>query len=82
MLYRPQWDQLSTEAFIGWLEKQPADGEYNFLNCFECAIGQYAQSIGKDYYDIPAPTREIWNRCAAAGTFGTALTRARALVTD
>jgi hypothetical protein len=86
MLFNPKWktktDPLSTASFVTWLERQPADSEYNFLSCKECAIAQYAQSLGKDYYDIPLSIRWQWNFIAAPGSFGEAATRGRSLVTD
>ena len=84
MLYDPKWETktnpLTVESFISWLEKQPADGEYSFLNCKECAIGQYAKSVGLDYYDIPLKTRFMWNWATSVGNFGGATERARTLV--
>ena len=36
-------DRQQLEA---WLEKQPADGQYNYENCTTCALAQYFTSHG------------------------------------
>lgn len=47
MLYDPKWevksDPLSLESFIAWLEMQPADRTYHFIEPDRCALGQYFQ---------------------------------------
>lgn len=59
MLYDKRWDKtevkadpFSLEAFIGWLEKQPANKTYEFMNCQgACLLGQYMASVGEPWSD-------------------------------
>jgi hypothetical protein len=37
---------LSIEAFTEWCEKKPAGEEYNYDDKYNCAFGQYLQSLG------------------------------------
>lgn len=49
MLYSPKWEQLKSETmrhFLRWVEEQPADQRYPWLENEHCACGQYARSIG------------------------------------
>lgn len=57
MLNNPNWDkpiktEPSLEGFIAWLETKPPEEEYNWRNDKECAVGQYAQSLGLCYLYI------------------------------
>ena len=74
-------DVFSLDALIAWLEKQPADGEYNWASTSDCAGCRYlrAQGLGPDQYkDIPRYIRiavfqkKFW-------TYGAVLDRAIAL---
>jgi hypothetical protein len=37
---------LSIEAFAEFCEKKPADERYNLYRRMDCALGQFAQSLG------------------------------------
>ena len=89
MLYNKNWekthikaDPFSLENLIAWLEKQPAQKEYDYLNCEGyCLIGQYLTAHGKHWsrdYDLLG---DSCLRVDVAGTapytFGAALNRAR-----
>jgi hypothetical protein len=52
MLYDPKWDKTETkadpfslESLIAWLEKQPADQQYEFCEYNNCLLAQWLQSI-------------------------------------
>src|ERR1700676_290479 len=54
MLYDPKWekpaDVFSLESLTAWLEKQPEDKTYNYMNCDgECLFGQYITTCGFDW---------------------------------
>lgn len=49
MLFDPKWGnkEPSLEGIIAWLETQPPETPYEFMNCKgQCLIGQYMTSIG------------------------------------
>lgn len=92
MLYDPKWEQktetkadpFSLQSLIAWLEKQPAAGEYNFLNCSGgCLYGLYMQSHGflqESYLKQAKDFRLLVFEYVAMPepwTFGAALERAR-----
>lgn len=81
---------LSLESLTAWLEKQPAEMEYDFLNICGCLYFQYlsaaglpVRSVGGDYYRatdretiaLPEPFPSIANE--RPHNFGAALERAR-----
>ena len=39
-------DPFKIESLIAWLEKQPADKEYEFTDCGSCALAQYFLAHG------------------------------------
>lgn len=39
-------NMLTIKAFAEWCEKQPADKLFDGYNPSECAVGQYAKSLG------------------------------------
>jgi hypothetical protein len=39
-------DLFSKAAFLDWVEKQPADREFDITRTDLCAVGQYAKSLG------------------------------------
>ena len=51
MLYDPKWEQqtkanpFSLENLIAWLEKQPADAEYEFCQWENCLLAQWLLTI-------------------------------------
>jgi hypothetical protein len=94
MLYDKRWekpevkaDPFSLESLIAWLERQPADGRYDWANCNgRCLVGLYVAAHGipwktlfdvkEDGYDIlVGPDRNI--AIDEPWTFGAALERAR-----
>jgi hypothetical protein len=97
MLYNKRWDetkadQLTLPALIAWLEKQPADEEYCYVDAGRCLAAQYHQSIGLPYTSAPfdasrssyPPNEPFGSRLERIGydsprTFGAALERARAI---
>lgn len=52
MLYNPNWEQktktdpLTLPALIAWLELQPADETYCYVDTGECLIAQYLNAQG------------------------------------
>lgn len=47
-------DPFTLESLIAWLEKQPANMTYEYMNCAGmCLLGQYMTSIGVDWFDGP-----------------------------
>lgn len=51
MLYDPKWetkvDPLSLAGLIAWLETQPANRTYEWMDCSGgCLIGEYGRAIG------------------------------------
>lgn len=87
-------DVFSLEGLIAWLERQPAEIEYDFVDCKGgCLIGLYASGMGQP--DITAPDgfyaihdyfadRDITYHVSTQipWTFGAALSRARALLAE
>lgn len=103
MLFDPKWDQqtkadpFKLEGLISWLETQPKDKKYDFMNCEgACLYGQYMASVGVPwkqagacsvYYagDKHKSFREgVVYPIAGEGTetFGAALGRARAALSS
>jgi hypothetical protein len=93
MLYDPKWEkQIETPApllrFIAWLEKQPAEVEYDYTQPARCAIAQWLKSEGAaDFVLISKKIDELFGPMANTivnphqgndMTFGGALKRARA----
>lgn len=84
-------DPLSLDAFIGWLEKQPGEQEYDWSDCTGgCLFAQYALAHGfgsngadaySSYISATGGNFEPFNGVAleTPHTFGAALERARAL---
>lgn len=59
---------LSLEAFAAWLEQQPADKRYVYVDSKKCACGQYAQSLGmKSNVATDYGNREEWRIAYHAG---------------
>lgn len=100
MLYDKRWDKpevkadpFSLKSLMEWLEKQPADDEYCFLDTGGCLFFQYLDhngvvvaSVGGNYYRAEQHGEMItlphgWPKIAAEEprTFGAALERARAV---
>jgi hypothetical protein len=82
MLYNPQWNVMSLESLIAWLESQPANGSYNWPHPDRCLLGCYltdktgsCASFRSSYTDMPH-YREI--AAPEPWTFGAALSRALA----
>jgi hypothetical protein len=51
MLYNPKWDTTDTDIFaldrlIAWLEKQPADGVYDYTSATNCLLSQFLRAQG------------------------------------
>ncbi len=51
MLYNPNWEQKTTDAFslqslIAWLEKQPAHLTYEYAFPKTCMLAQYFEASG------------------------------------
>jgi hypothetical protein len=40
---------LSLDAVIAWLEKQPANQRYDYVDPHNCMAAQYNRSIGREY---------------------------------
>lgn len=98
MLFDPKWNQqtkadpLSLESLIAWLEQQPADKTYCFLDTGRCLIATYfqAKNIAKSvggvtFLPLGSKVRrkipDCFNEVAefTPFTYGAALERARAL---
>lgn len=92
MLYDPKWneqkvDPYSVAGLIGWLERQPSDGSYDWDSIGCCLVAQYLKSIGIEYpaaeFFFHEALGKDWPYNEIAGvrpwTFGAALGRARAL---
>lgn len=51
MLYDPKWekktkaDHFTLESLIAWLEKQPADEQYEFCEWNNCLLAQWLRSM-------------------------------------
>lgn len=74
---------LSLDAFIDWLEKQPAEREYDWWCPLSCLLAQYAKHIGfRHYCELPLTALTSWENAVARPrphNFGAALGRARAV---
>jgi hypothetical protein len=51
MLYNTKWEKTSTDvhsldSLIAWLEKQPADGIYQYADTKNCLLCQYYTAMG------------------------------------
>ncbi|MBR0868900.1 hypothetical protein JQ633_00910 [Bradyrhizobium tropiciagri] len=43
-------DPFTLESLIAWLETQPSNTEYDWINCDACLCGQYVRAItGNDF---------------------------------
>lgn len=83
--------EFSVRSLIGWLETQPADKEYDWMEASKCLLGQWCQSkglcgdglhdksveLGESDVFYKIALRDI-HRC----TFGAALKRARAALAE
>jgi predicted metalloendopeptidase len=62
MLYDPKWevktttDPLSLESLIAWLEKQPADKDYDWNDMQTCMLGQWLSTL---YLSVEFPARNL-----------------------
>lgn len=43
---------LSDEAFLDWLERQPINGEYEYLSNSDCAYARYLKWVGISFRSI------------------------------
>jgi hypothetical protein len=87
MLYDPKWEQetkadpFSLASLIAWLEKQPAETEYSYIDPRFCVIGQWRKAMGAVDVVVSlwnAPMNKFWAiAISQPRTFGAALTRAR-----
>jgi uncharacterized membrane protein len=79
----PIQDPYSLDTFIAWLETMPAEGEYNYWDCGDCLVGQYATALGipDSWFDIHSANHSQFGLIAALSpcTFGSALERAKAM---
>ncbi len=101
MLYDPKWesevkaDPFSLSSLVAWLEKQPADKEYCYVDTGRCLLCQYFSAMGfkqvtmtpfdfchaKGAANLPDGFDEIaqGNNMDMVRTFGAALARAKAV---
>lgn len=90
MLYDPKWEApvkvepYSIEGLIAWLEKQPADTEYDWPDTHGCLACKYLEGIGRRELregTLGSVFKNNWTYhqvCAVEPwTFGAALKRAR-----
>lgn len=82
---------LSLEGLIAWLEKQPAETTYHYMNTDDCLFCRYLRvcgfplnSMGGDYWrdndgNKHALPKELQEVPLGATTYGAALERARQL---
>ncbi len=79
---------FSLEGVISWLEMQPGETEYDYLDYGDCLLAQYCRVRGSAYKTVSigsGPTKNpkvLLERVAAREpwTYSAALTRARELV--
>ena len=45
-------NKLTHKAFLEWLKQQPPEQKYDYHDNRECAVGQYARSLGLTYHDL------------------------------
>jgi hypothetical protein len=90
MLFNPAWkeaktgDKFSLDTLIAWLERQPVDGTYNYLNGNQCLLAKYyTEMYGEPIWvrsygnhgpanlprDIPSPDT-FWRVASACGGNG------------
>lgn len=80
MLYDKRWektDPLSLDSLIAWLEKQPPQTEYDYLDRCNCLLGQY---LGRPVHldeEIAITNDDMDILQGYPRTFGAALKRAR-----
>jgi hypothetical protein len=73
MLYNPKWevkaDPFSLRSLIAWLETQPADETYCYMDNGHCLVAQYLEShgyrnLGVDrrgfYYSVGVGRARAW----------------------
>lgn len=48
MLHDPRWNHGTISGLITWLEGKPRDGEYDFMDCYQCLITQYMAGTPRD----------------------------------
>src|SRR5258707_333877 len=95
MLYDPKWEQktelepISLAALVAWLETQPADVVYPWLNTNDCLACRYLRAIRGPQGEKTARYRDVFGGCdnyhaiaaATPWTYGAALKRARSMMT-
>lgn len=73
MLYNPKWSKPNVKGFKTWLEKQPQDQRFDFASCRTCAVGQYLESIGTEWFELdrrnPSLLCELNSFAARVATF-------------
>ena len=69
MLYDKRWekpevkaDPFSLESLIAWLEKQPADKPYDYIDSTNCLLCQYFRSVGFNVYTLSGNDFDIRGR--------------------
>lgn len=68
MLYDPRWeveikaDPLSLEGLIAWLERKPADQEYDFLDNANCLNAQYFKARGFPLFSCGTISFAYWRK--------------------
>lgn len=96
MLYDPKWNETKADPFtlpslIAWLEKQPANADYSYMDCKGGGLyGLYMASQGIGWIEAKFHSddrddlhrkfrREVYSKVAfdTPWTFGAALKRAR-----
>jgi hypothetical protein len=70
MLYNPKIELNNTTAFVAFLDSKPADEKFNYFDCENCAIGQFAKSKGYSYDDVGEANRQFWNMQIACPDIG------------
>lgn len=83
MLYDPKWEKPSLAGFVAWLERQPPEKSYVWMNiCGECAVSQYFLTFApeEEHGDLWDKYGQPLDMLAMDGTrtFGALLDRARA----
>ena len=70
MLFDPAWkeaktgDKFSLDTLIAWLERQPVDGTYNYINSNQCLLAKYYTEM----YGEPICVSSYGNHGYASGS--------------
>lgn len=63
MLYDPKWEArpniMSLRGLVAWLEQQPPETTYDYVNPYDCLLCRYFLAHG--YSDVSVALNTLWH---------------------